>query len=80
MASCCKECVDFLGEYVDGDMPETEARAFEAHLDACPPCVAFVDTYRKTTNMCREKLAVTMPAELSISIMAFLRTRLRSGE
>jgi anti-sigma factor (TIGR02949 family) len=77
MPSCCKECVDFLAEYLDGDLPEKEAADFQAHLDACPPCVAFVDTYRKTTIICREKLAVSMPAELSAAIMSFLRERIR---
>ena len=77
MASCCQECVEFLADYLDGALPATDARAFEEHLRLCPPCVAFVDTYRKTTTICRDRLAVEMPVEVGHSIVAFLRTRIR---
>ena len=68
----CADCVELLGEYVDGTLsPEREA-ALEAHLSTCPPCITFVRTYKATRTLCRHKLAREMPAELKTSLQAFL--------
>jgi len=42
--------------------------------------MAFVDTYRKTSSVCRQKLAVEMPPELGASILSFLRARIQETE
>ena len=46
----CSECVDLLADYVDGALPRDEAERLEWHLAACPPCVAFVKTYKGTVD------------------------------
>lgn len=55
----CRELIDFLMDYVSGELPEAQRREFERHLGVCPPCVAFLDTYRKTIEL--EKQAMTEP-------------------
>ncbi|HEV8320319.1 MAG TPA: zf-HC2 domain-containing protein [Myxococcota bacterium] len=77
---CCKDCVDFLADFLDGALPEAEAEAFRDHLEDCPPCMAFVDTYKKTSSVCRQQLAVEMPPELGTSILAFLRARIQEPD
>jgi anti-sigma factor RsiW len=42
----CRELVDFLMEYLDGELPEDSRRVFEEHVGFCPPCKAYLDTYR----------------------------------
>ncbi len=49
----CQELVDFLRAYVDGELPESEQAAFEDHLGECPPCVAYLDSYRETIRLGR---------------------------
>lgn len=34
----CKEFADRIVDYVDGELPETEAQAVAQHLVACEPC------------------------------------------
>jgi anti-sigma factor RsiW len=68
----CKECVDLLGEYIEGTLPKDRAKALEEHLSLCPPCITFVRTYRATRNLCRHALEKEMPEELVNSLSAFL--------
>ena len=68
----CKDCVDLLGEYIEGTLPPERAKALEEHLSFCPPCITFVRTYRATRKLCRGALATEMPRELIGSLSSFL--------
>ncbi len=68
----CKECVDLVGEYVEGTLSPERAKALEDHLSYCPPCITFVRTYKATRGLCRKALARDMPAELMRSLSSFL--------
>jgi len=68
----CKECVDLLGEYIEGTLSPDRAKALEDHLSFCPPCITFVRTYRATRKLCRHALAAEMPQELRNSLASFL--------
>jgi len=68
----CQDCVDLLGEYVEGTLPPERAKALEDHLSFCPPCITFVRTYRATRKLCRSALAAEMPRELMGSLSSFL--------
>lgn len=68
----CKECVDLLGEYVEGTLPPARAQELEDHLSLCMPCITFVRTYKATGKLCRKALAREMPAELMASLSSFL--------
>jgi hypothetical protein len=68
----CAECVELLGDYLDGALPPDRAAALERHLSLCMPCITFVRTYKATSRLAREKLASDMPPELSSSLHQFL--------
>lgn len=72
----CEQCVDLLADYLEGALDQRTAEELERHLGRCPPCVRFVGTYRATSRVCRQKLAVEMPQELSESLAAFLAARI----
>ena len=44
----CRECADFLADYVAGDLPADELAIFERHLKACPNCEEYMRQYRTT--------------------------------
>jgi anti-sigma factor (TIGR02949 family) len=71
----CKESIDLLLDYLDGDMPEEQARHLEEHLAACPPCIDFLRTYRATPGICQRALQKQMPQELSERLKEFLRQK-----
>ena len=53
---CCKECIELLHDYLEGELnPEINA-SLEEHLADCPPCVAFVNTYKSVTRLCKTTL------------------------
>ncbi len=68
----CKECVELLGEYIEGTLSPERSKELEDHLSTCPPCITFVRTYRATRKLCRHALAREMPEELAFSLKSFL--------
>jgi len=53
---CCKECLDLLSDYIDGDLDPKISADLEEHFQDCPPCIAFLNTFKTSTNLCRETL------------------------
>ncbi len=47
----CKEFVDFLMAYLDGELPQLQRQAFEQHIVDCPPCVLYLDSYKETVRL-----------------------------
>ena len=56
---CCKECMDLLHDYLDGELNPDVSASLEEHFEDCPPCIAFVNTYKATTSICRSTLKDT---------------------
>ena len=73
----CKESIDVLLQYLDGEMPPEEAKALESHLDCCAPCVEFLRTYRETSNLCKRALAAKLPESVAAGLQSFLRERMK---
>lgn len=73
MTSTCKDSVELLLEYLDGELT-TELRAkLEAHLGGCTPCEDFWKSYSATPGLCRKALAREMPHEVALKLTDFLR-------
>ena len=76
----CRELIDFLADYLDGELAADVRAAFEAHLAECPYCVDYLETYRATIHLGKQALAAEteiledVPAELVAAILA-ARTR-----
>lgn len=52
-----QECGEFfarLSEYLDGELPPDRSAEFEAHLQDCPPCIAFVQSLKRSIRLSRE--------------------------
>lgn len=61
----CKEFIeDLLADHVDGTLEPEAVGELEAHLIKCPPCVAYLNTYRKTRNVVGLAGAARMPPEM----------------
>lgn len=75
----CKDAIDLLGAYLDGELEEKVKAALEEHLGACTPCVEFVATYRQTPALCKKALEAKMPKDLADSLKAFLRKHTEAG-
>ena len=69
----CQECIDLLVDYLEGDLPPERARALEIHLELCPPCWAFVRTYKGTVDVARNLPVDEIPPELTQRLIDFLK-------
>lgn len=50
----CKEFIEFLLEYFEDDLAQERREVFEEHMEICPDCVAYLDSYRQTVSMLEE--------------------------
>ncbi|PIR00768.1 MAG: hypothetical protein COV66_04910 [Nitrospinae bacterium CG11_big_fil_rev_8_21_14_0_20_45_15] len=77
---CCKECLDLLYDYLDNQLDADTHANLEEHFQDCPPCVAFLNTYKSTTTICREALSkVEMPKAVQSKLLEFLKSEQSKG-
>ena len=44
----CRELVEVVNDYLEGDMTPAQRLRFERHLDVCPHCVVYLEQMRET--------------------------------
>ncbi len=57
----CGELIQFLIDYLEGELPAPVAARFKAHLDRCPPCQTYLRTYQQTILTARRALCNEKP-------------------
>lgn len=77
MGMTCREQVELLVDYLDGTLDPRVAKALEAHLADCRPCLNFLKTYKTTSAWVRELSWEEMPDELKVRLSSFLKVKLR---
>ena len=75
----CKELVNLMADYLEGQLDPGVARDLDQHLADCPPCLNFLKTYRVTTRLIREIACEDIPPELEERLQKFLRERLKGA-
>ena len=68
----CEDVIGLLLEYLDMTLTLATLAAFERHLAGCPPCVAYLRTYRRTREIAAAGERVEMPADMKTRIREFL--------
>jgi anti-sigma factor (TIGR02949 family) len=69
----CREVIlDHLDDYLDGTLSREVVEEFERHLSVCPPCVAYLNTYRRTRELTRGTGSVDMPERVKANLREFL--------
>ncbi len=74
----CRDIVDLLGEYLDGELDPATAEALKAHLADCQDCTAFLNTYRGTVRTARQLREEQIPPALRERLLTFLRQQKQS--
>jgi anti-sigma factor RsiW len=44
----CRECAEFLSDYLDGELDLPVLQVFEHHLSLCPNCVTYLEQFKAT--------------------------------
>lgn len=73
--TCKRIILEYLVDYEDGSMPETERRDLELHLSHCPPCVQFLASYRATGRCLKMLKPRDIPRNLAEAVLKFVRKR-----
>jgi anti-sigma factor RsiW len=47
----CREVLDFVMAYLDGELTADVRSEFERHLTVCPQCVDYLNSYRATVEL-----------------------------
>jgi anti-sigma factor RsiW len=70
----CREAIDFILQYLDGELPADVRAEFDRHLAICESCVAYLDSYKETVRMEKTAYAAApanaLPEELVQAILA----------
>lgn len=72
----CRELIEFLAAYVDGELVADERAVFDRHLSLCPDCVNYLASYRESIRLAKRalvsesELAEQAPEELVAAILA----------
>lgn len=66
----CRDCIEFLIDYLEGTLPPAKRVEFELHLELCPPCHEYLRQYQATVRLgqaaMREQAAKNPPPEALI--------------
>jgi RNA polymerase sigma-70 factor (ECF subfamily) len=60
----CKDVFALLSQYLDEELPDDACREIESHISGCPPCVEFVESLRKSIELCHSRREAEQPGPL----------------
>ena len=72
----CREVVDLLTEYLEGDLSTDDARRLEAHLASCDACAGFLQSLKIVRAAAGTPRAAAVPEDCRRALRSFLKARL----
>ncbi len=57
----CRQLLERLSLYVDGDLNGAERRSLMAHLRRCPCCDSLAESLKHTVSLCRDAHSSRLP-------------------
>jgi len=69
----CQQIFALLSEYLDAELPPDLCQKLSGHIAGCAPCVEFVESLRKSVDLCRGFKPDTLPVPLAAEARANLR-------
>lgn len=60
----CRDFLEQLSRYLDGDLPAPDRRTIEKHLKDCPCCEEVLDSLKDTVALCHDKGRPTLPRDV----------------
>ncbi|HUB81837.1 MAG TPA: anti-sigma factor [Bryobacteraceae bacterium] len=69
----CAHIFELLSEYLDHELEPASCEQLENHLQDCPECVEFVQSLKRSRELCRQFGGSRQAAQLAPEAMAALR-------
>jgi anti-sigma factor RsiW len=77
----CKQVIlDYLLDYLDATLNPDVVASLERHLETCRPCVAYLNTYKRTRDLTGRMVPMAMPDEMKTHLRRFLLEQLAKNE
>ena len=74
--TCRDVILNYLDEYLDRTLSPEIVEDIDRHLARCPPCVAYVNTYKRTQEFTRRMRSSVMSEDMKSRLREFLSARL----
>jgi anti-sigma factor RsiW len=71
----CQELVEVITDYFEGNLAPDRVAVFEAHLELCDGCKAYLDQMRMTVATVGRIEEADVPAEMRDTLIAAFRER-----
>ena len=68
----CRQIAELLLDFVSGELSPEMKEHIEQHLEWCPPCVTYLETYRATIQITRKLPCEPLPEALVQRLRAAL--------
>ena len=69
----CVEVVELVTDYLEGALPDAEARRLERHVDSCPGCTEYLEQLRMIAGSLRGVTEGSFPVEMRDGLIADFR-------
>jgi anti-sigma factor RsiW len=76
----CRQVVDKISEYLDGELDPELVLELERHLEHCEDCRIVVDTTHKTVEVFCHTEPAPLPDDVRERLNQLFRHRFRKGE
>ena len=73
----CREIFAELSAYLDGELGPEARREMEEHLCGCPPCVEFLESLKRTVDVCHDFQRDAKPSPMTSDVRARLLAECR---
>ena len=70
----CRELVELVNEYLEGELDPDERARFESHLHECEGCLNYLNQMRQTIELVGRLTEESVPAPAIDELMSAFRT------
>jgi anti-sigma factor RsiW len=71
--AACRELLEQISDYVDGELEAALCTELEAHLADCPNCRVMVDTLRRTITLYHAQATSQLPSDVEDRLFKVLK-------
>jgi hypothetical protein len=75
----CKDVIGLMLDYLEEALTPEALEGFGEHLRECRPCVAYLNTYKRTRDLTGQVARVPMPEEMKTRLRELLTRQLSQG-
>jgi anti-sigma factor RsiW len=69
----CRQMVELITDYLEGALPRSQRRRFEAHIAGCEHCSEYLEQMRRTIRLTGRLRAEDLSPEMSEELTAVYR-------